>query len=133
MRAIQISDAVNLAIHSMVIIGSSTERKWKTQEIADQLEASMHHLAKIHTRLGKAGLLNSARGPHGGLSLARPPDQIMLLDIYRVVEGEPNLNKCLFGKPVCGRGKCIFGTLIGDINSRVIGYFEQTSISDLLG
>jgi Rrf2 family cysteine metabolism transcriptional repressor len=45
-------------------------------------------LAQILIRLREAGLIISRRGNQGGYTLARPPEEISLLDIVVAVEGE---------------------------------------------
>lgn len=56
-------------------------------EIAAQLDASPMYLGKIHTQLVKANILRAHRGARGGMTLARPADQITLLDVVEACEG----------------------------------------------
>src|ERR1035438_8352435 len=51
--------------------------------------------------LVKAGILHTARGTGGGISLARPAAEISLLDILNAVEGGVVLNGCLEGGRPC--------------------------------
>ncbi len=45
-------------------------------------------LAQILSELRNGGLVLSRRGIQGGYTLARPPDQISLYDIVKVIEGD---------------------------------------------
>lgn len=45
-------------------------------------------LAQILGELRNGGLIISRRGIQGGYALARPPDQISLYDIVKVIDGE---------------------------------------------
>lgn len=45
-------------------------------------------LAQILIKLREAGLILSRRGKQGGYTLARPPEEISLLDIVVAVEGD---------------------------------------------
>ncbi|MEO3807405.1 Rrf2 family transcriptional regulator [Sphaerisporangium sp. B11E5] len=60
---------------------------------ADRIAAAQgiprRFLDNILLQLRRSGLLRSQRGPEGGYWLARPPDQISLADIVRIVEGVP--------------------------------------------
>jgi Rrf2 family protein len=47
-----------------------------------------NYLAQILSELREGGLIISRRGKQGGYLLARPPDQINLFDIVKLVEGE---------------------------------------------
>ncbi len=59
-------------------------------------------VAKILTALSQAGLVTGARGPGGGYTLAKPPDQITIRDVYILFERENTDPRCLFGGGVCG-------------------------------
>jgi Rrf2 family protein len=45
-------------------------------------------LAQILGELREGGLIVSKRGSQGGYALARPPDQVTLYDIMKVIDGE---------------------------------------------
>lgn len=47
-----------------------------------------NYLAQILSELRDGGLITSRRGKQGGYALARPPEQISLLDVIKLVEGE---------------------------------------------
>jgi Rrf2 family protein len=47
-----------------------------------------NYLVQILSELRNGGLITSRRGKQGGYALARPPEEITLLDIVRVIEGE---------------------------------------------
>lgn len=58
----------------------------------DQLAAAedipANYLVQILNELRNGGLIVSRRGKQGGYALARPPGEITLLEIVRVVDGE---------------------------------------------
>ena len=130
MKCIRFSEAVSLALHTMVLIASNPQTRWTTREIAVTLGVSANHLSKVHTRLVNHGLLSSTRGPKGGLSLGREPDKISLLEVYELIEGQIPEHSCLLGKPVCNRSCCQFGDLLSNINAQVKEYFRKTRLSD---
>ena len=47
-----------------------------------------NYLAQILSELRDGGLITSRRGKQGGYALARPPEQITLLEIVKLIEGE---------------------------------------------
>ncbi len=128
---LKISDATALALHSMVHLAIDPEGQSTTAEIADLFKVSRHHLAKVHQRLTKAGLLESQRGPAGGVSLAKQPSNIKLLEIYEVMEGSMLCKPCLFGKNQCPRTDCVLGTLLPGLAMQVRDYFEKTTLAML--
>ena len=56
----------------------------------------------VASDLSKAGLIKTKSGPKGGLTLARRPSQINVLEIVEAVEGKINLMECLEHPDACG-------------------------------
>jgi Rrf2 family cysteine metabolism transcriptional repressor len=65
------------------------------KEIAERQGISFSYLEQILHKLGKAGLIESVRGPAGGYLLARQPSELTIGDIVRVLEGPIALSHCL--------------------------------------
>jgi Rrf2 family protein len=128
---IKISDATALALHSMAHMAIDTDKQSTTAEIAKAFDASKHHLAKVHQRLTKAGLIISYRGPGGGVGLAKKPSEITLLHIYEAMEGSMECHACLFGKDACPRDDCVLSGLLPGLARQVRDYFEQTTLAKL--
>ncbi|MCK5247801.1 Rrf2 family transcriptional regulator [Candidatus Bipolaricaulota bacterium] len=124
---LKLSEATALALHTMVIIGKH-ETPVSASPMAEQLCASEAHIFKVLQQLVRAGLLRSKRGPHGGYVLARPADEITLMDVYEVFEGPMRKDGCLFGKPACSRLDCILGNLVEDVRMKVVNHFASTTL-----
>lgn len=126
---VAVSEAVSLAMHGMGLLASGG--RMSAKKIAETVKVSEGHLAKVLQKLTKEGLVTSARGPGGGFQLARPAGEISLYDIYRVIEGAPEVDLCLLrdGKcPFCG---CIFGSLLGDLTRQFVGYLKNTTLEEI--
>lgn len=70
--------------------------------ISDELGLSFHFLTKIFQKLTQTGLLRSFRGPNGGVALARPAEDITLLDLVQAIDGPALFTECVLGLPGCG-------------------------------
>lgn len=57
------------------------------QDIADRQNIPIEFLEQILLALKNAGLLASKRGVSGGYSLIKPPDQITLGQVIRILDG----------------------------------------------
>lgn len=64
------------------------------QVLATQFNVSCFYLAKIISRLSKAGLIKSKRGYTGGVQLSRPAEEISLLDVSRAIDGQEWTESC---------------------------------------
>lgn len=53
-------------------------------------------LSKILGQCAKAGIIRTKKGPRGGVALARPPENIPLLEIVEACEGSLARDFCVF-------------------------------------
>lgn len=65
-----------------------------TRELAVFQGISPAYVAKLFTRLEKAGLVASIEGIDGGFRLERPPEHITVLDVVDALEGKKRLFDC---------------------------------------
>lgn len=77
-------------------------RQLSSLEVASDRDLSQTLVAKLLTNLSQAGLVDGARGPGGGYSLARPPAEINLYDIASVFERLEDRMVCPLGPNWCG-------------------------------
>jgi len=64
------------------------------REIAERRLIPPAFIRRIVSRLSGAGILITSRGNGGGITLARPPARITLLDVVAAMEGPIALNLC---------------------------------------
>lgn len=76
-------------------------------KIAAENKISPKFLSQIASELKNAGILSSKEGVSGGYSLAKSADQIKLLDVLKVLDGELVEGKCFEDghECVCGAGE----------------------------
>jgi Rrf2 family protein len=128
---LKISDAASIAIHAMVYLASLKDgRLASTKEIANTYGVSEAHLSKVIQRLAHSGLVKTFRGPNGGISLAKSPDKITLLNVYESIEGSLSSSACLLGTKKCGGAGCILGDLLQSLNKQVKTRLSGTKLSD---
>jgi len=75
------------------------------EEISIEQDVPRAYLAKIFQTLCKKGFVRSFRGPEGGFSLVKTPEEISLLDAIEALEGPIHLNECLIRDGYCERDK----------------------------
>ncbi len=64
---------------------------------------SVKYLEQLIIPLKKANFIKSVRGPKGGHMLAKPPEEITVGEIVRILEGGINLSSCIENPEVCDR------------------------------
>lgn len=72
-----------------------------TGRIAEDQNIPSSFLAKIVSQLAIAGVLRTTRGAHGGVSLARAPENISLLDVLHAIDGPIELVHCIDNPEEC--------------------------------
>lgn len=65
------------------------------KEIAERQQISFSYLEQILNRLGRAGIIESVRGPGGGYLLGGKPAELTIGDVVRALEGPIALSHCL--------------------------------------
>ncbi|MEO0085944.1 MAG: Rrf2 family transcriptional regulator [candidate division WOR-3 bacterium] len=127
---IRTSESSALALHAALLLARAPG-KLTSGAIARKLGASAAHLAKVLSRLEKAGLVRAVRGPGGGYELARPARDITLLEVYAAVEGPPAATRCLFRVPACRGGGCPLGSFFRGVNRSVVNRLARTRLADV--
>lgn len=94
--AAHVSSAVEYALHSLLFLarpGQDTGLP-SARDLAELQRIPADFLAKIMTRMARAGLVETVEGASGGLRLARAAEAISVLDVVRAVDGERRLFEC---------------------------------------
>lgn len=94
------SHTVGYAVLALSCIGSWKGEWVLSKAVHDCTGVPMPYLRKILFQLSKKGLILTKRGYHGGFALARPPEEISLLEVIRAVEPE-RATDCVLGLPGC--------------------------------
>ncbi len=93
------------AIAMMSYLAADPTRRAGSTEIAAARDISKPLTAKLLTQLSMAGLVTGQPGPGGGYTLAKPADQIRLMDIVSLFEQTEVPSLCPFGPNWCGSGE----------------------------
>jgi len=110
-KIFSMSEAASIAIHSMVLIARNAEGI-NAVKIAEQTGSSKNHISKVAQRLVKNDLLKSVRGPAGGFTLKKSPEDITLLDIFESIEGPLEITDCPLSNEVCHFDQCLMGNVV---------------------
>lgn len=91
-----ISSGVEYGIHCLLFLvdASGKGRDASVRDLAELQGVPADFLAKIFTKLAKAGLVAATEGVKGGFTLARPASKISVLDVVTAIDGEKALFEC---------------------------------------
>ncbi len=94
---------------------------------------SEKYLSLIVIPLRSAGLLQSTRGARGGYRLAGKPEEISVLDILHVLEGEICLVDCAVDDKGCLRiDACPTRDVWGELNRKIDETLRSVTLADLV-
>jgi Rrf2 family nitric oxide-sensitive transcriptional repressor len=103
-------------------------------DIARAYGISKNHLMKVAQRLTAEGFVESVRGRSGGLKLARPPADLNVGAVVRIMEDTGTFVECFDAAtnacvvtPACGLRHALSGAL--DAFAR---HLDQFSVADLI-
>lgn len=91
------ASSVEYGLHCLTYLvrpGEAAGAALSAKDLADFQGVSPSLVAKIFTQLQKAGIVQSSEGVRGGFTLARPADEITVLDVVDAVEGDKPLFSC---------------------------------------
>ena len=98
----QITRQADYALRALIYLSRLEENeKAATSLIAEDQKIPPSFLAKIISRLAIAGLIHTSRGARGGVSLAKPSDEISVLDVIEAIDGPVFLNECTGNSTSC--------------------------------
>ena len=123
-KIVNITEAVSIALHSMILI-SRSEGLINVNKLAEITNSSKFHISKIMQKLVKDDFLTSQRGPTGGFSLTRTPEEITLLEIYEAIEGKISVSRCPLNRATCPFGRCIFEDLTVKMTKEFKDYLQN--------
>ncbi len=82
----KLQTATRLALYALLDLATEPERQMSAGEIAEKYGVSTNHLAKVLRELGRAKLVEAARGVGGGYRFAGNAKRVTLMDVVGLFE-----------------------------------------------
>ena len=120
------------AVRALCHIAGHRLKMVSASELVKELKMPRPFLRKILQCLTNADILVSYKGKNGGFSLNRKPEQIHLVDLITIFQGQLTLNECFFKKKLCpNRPSCPLKNKIAAIEDFVVKELSTISIAEL--
>lgn len=125
MEITQQADYAVRAVLELALQPSGTRLSCET--IAQRHAIPLAFLMKICARLAAEGILHNQRGVNGGVQLARPAEEISLLEVVEAIDGPITFNRCNRKPSECDRSRTclvhpIWANLCREFRARLASY-----------
>lgn len=104
------------------------------KSVAERQNISGHYLEQLISVLRKGGLVKSVRGAQGGYVLARPPEEIRVGDVIRLLEGPIAPVECVseIRAAECDQADhCITRTVWRRVRDSIAQVMDSISLADM--
>jgi Rrf2 family protein len=130
----QITRQADYALRAMIYLAKLVpNQRAATSQIADVQHIPPSFLAKIISQLSIAGLIHTSRGARGGVSLARSPEEISILEVVEAIDGPIALNECTAASGSCQFGDdCPLKPIWCNTQQELIEKLRKTSFAQVL-
>lgn len=126
----------SVALHLMAGLGYYPGQEITSTELAGSVNTNASFVRKALSKLVKHGLVMATRGKNGAYVLARPPEKITLLDIYRASDAPaafaihtyPEEKRC----PISSNIKPCTGTVLAEAQASFEAALEKKTLADIV-
>jgi Rrf2 family protein len=102
--------------------------------VADRQAISVRYLEQVVIILRRAGYIRSVKGASGGYALARLPQDIIIGDVLRVLEGDMVVvDPPLPGVKETKLQRCIRLTVYDRLNDRIANVIDRKTLASVVG
>jgi Rrf2 family cysteine metabolism transcriptional repressor len=103
------------------------------RRLAERQQLPVKYLEHIMAALKATGVVKPVRGAHGGYKLARPPEDIKLIEVYRALEGSPALANCVESPDTCPMSEnCATRDTWSELTTALETVLETTTLQHLV-
>jgi len=122
------------AVRALVRLATQHEdRPVSIREISEIEDISLPYLEQLFACLRRSELVKSVRGPGGGYVLARPAEEINLLQIIESVDETIAPAACTEIDPTCLRGPdCFMYPVWSELGEKIRDFLIGISVKDLM-
>ena len=136
----RMSQGVEWALHCChLLTGLPADASASSSQLAEFYQLPAAYLSKHLQTLARAGVMAALPGPQGGYRLARPADQISVLDVVMAIEGTATLFRCteirqrvpVPGPPETYRNPCAIASVFARADEAWSRELSNVTIADL--
>jgi Rrf2 family cysteine metabolism transcriptional repressor len=103
------------------------------RDIARRQQIPLSYLQQLIRPLIKAGIIKTTRGAQGGASLLKPPKEVILSEMIKLLEGSITPVACVDNPELYPRSEtCVAHDIWAELKKAMDGVLESTTFEDLV-
>jgi Rrf2 family cysteine metabolism transcriptional repressor len=103
------------------------------RDIARRQQIPLSYLQQLIRPLIKAGIIKTTRGAQGGASLLKPPKEVILSEMIKLLEGSIAPVACVDNPELYPRSEtCVTHDIWTEVKKAMDGVLESTTFDDLV-
>lgn len=130
----QLTLHTDYALRVLVYLSQKGDELATISEIADFYQISRNHLVKVVHHLASQGFIQTTRGKHGGMRLARAPALISVGEVVRRMEPNFDIVECFSGSnPPCAvTPVCALKEVLYRATNEFLGLLDRYTLADAI-
>jgi len=128
----KLQKASSFALYAVLELAANPTSQLSGTEIADKYGISAHHLAKVLRDLGRAGIVDAARGVGGGYRLAVNPKRLTLFDVIQIFEPVGPESASKDDPELATDAGCALRMVLDELDDHALATFRSITISTML-
>lgn len=131
---IKLNKMTDYGVVVMVHLAEAADTVMTAPEIASATGLTQPTVAKLLKTLVQGGLATSQRGAQGGYTLARPAEEISVVEALEVLDGPLSLTACVDGDhDTCDRENlCPMSGRWNRVNAAILGALQNVTLADMM-
>lgn len=118
------------SLRVLIYVSGNVGRKVNISEVAEMCAIPRNHLTKVIHTMATKGLLTTTRGKGGGITMARPADQVKVGDVIRAMEGTAEIINC--DTPKCPLVRmCELRSILRKGQNAFLATLDEYTVADL--
>jgi len=126
------SQTVEYALRAVVHLAYVAPEACTTDQLAEATRVPKAYLSKVIQALVRARLVHSQRGLGGGVSLAREPEELTILEVVNAVDPVERIRTCPLGLKTHGVRLCPLHRRLDNAYALVEEAFRRTTLAEVL-
>jgi Rrf2 family protein len=126
------SQTVEYALRAVVHLAHEAPAARTTAQIAEATRVPKDYLSKILQDLAEEGIVRTQRGVGGGVSLAKSPEELTILDVVNAIDPIVRYTTCPLQLPNHGTNLCPLHRRMDAAMASVEDAFRNSTLAEVL-